>query len=154
MITVHAPHCPSPQPNFGPFSARSSLNTYKRGVAGSTSTVCARPLTFRAMVAMTCSQPYDERRTRERRIARVTAAGDTHAQPPRVRPAHLRSGGQPQIEPPIAFGPPHLDPHPFAPLVVETRAIVFVQRKRAVGAGVDLQAQRFVHLFTGVLLHR
>src|SRR5262245_47462076 len=48
-ITVHAPHCPRPQPNFGPFSARSSLSTYNSGVAGSTSTVCGRPLTFSVM---------------------------------------------------------------------------------------------------------
>ena len=25
--TVHAPHCPSPQPNFGPFSLRSFRRT-------------------------------------------------------------------------------------------------------------------------------
>ena len=46
-ITVQAPHCPSPQPNFGPFNARSSLSTYKSGVVGSTSTAWALPLTFR-----------------------------------------------------------------------------------------------------------
>ena len=28
-----------PQPNFGPFSAKSSLSTYSSGVAGSTSNV-------------------------------------------------------------------------------------------------------------------
>ncbi len=39
-IAVHAPHCDSPQPNFGPRSCRSSLRTYSSGVAGSTSTVC------------------------------------------------------------------------------------------------------------------
>src|SRR5439155_12410801 len=48
-MTVHAPHCPRPQPNFGPRSPRSSLSTYRRGVAGSTSTVSDRPLTWRAM---------------------------------------------------------------------------------------------------------
>ena len=49
MSTVQAPHCPSPHPNFGPRSARSSLRTYSSGVAGSTSTVCDWPFTFNAM---------------------------------------------------------------------------------------------------------
>src|SRR5437879_1795942 len=38
MITVHAPHWPSPQPNLGPCSSRSSRRTYKSGVVGSVST--------------------------------------------------------------------------------------------------------------------
>src|SRR5579872_7185938 len=37
-ITVHAPHWPSPQPNLGPCSSRSSRKTYKSGVVGSVST--------------------------------------------------------------------------------------------------------------------
>src|SRR5215510_1772871 len=45
-IAVHAPHWPSPQPNFGPLSARSSLSTYSSGVVGSTSTVWDCPFTF------------------------------------------------------------------------------------------------------------
>src|SRR2546428_13563762 len=56
-ITVQAPHCPRPQPNLGPRSAKSSLSTYKRGVAGSTSTVWERPLTVRAMLLMASLQP-------------------------------------------------------------------------------------------------
>src|SRR6185436_16939826 len=33
--TEQHPHWPSPQPNRGPFSARSSVSTYRSGVAGS-----------------------------------------------------------------------------------------------------------------------
>ncbi len=56
-MTVQAPHCPSPQPNFGPFSARSSVSTYSSGVAGSTSTVRAWPLTRRLITLM--EVPFD-----------------------------------------------------------------------------------------------
>src|SRR3989442_5942281 len=49
-MTVQAPHCARPQPNFGPRSSRSSLSTYSNGVVGSRSNVCARPSTFRVMV--------------------------------------------------------------------------------------------------------
>ena len=45
--TVHAPHCPSPQPNRGLFISRSSRSTYSRGQSGSTSTSCGRPFTFK-----------------------------------------------------------------------------------------------------------
>src|SRR5258708_5930724 len=37
--TVHAPHWPRPQPNLGPFSARSFLSAYSSGVWPSQSTV-------------------------------------------------------------------------------------------------------------------
>src|SRR2546430_10751312 len=53
--TVQAPHWPSPQPNLGPRRLRSSLSTYSSGVAGSTSTVCALPLTVSIMVAIVTS---------------------------------------------------------------------------------------------------
>src|SRR5215831_18876565 len=53
--TVQAPHWPSPQPNLGPRRARSSLSTYSSGVVGSTSTVCALPLTVSVMVAIVTS---------------------------------------------------------------------------------------------------
>src|SRR5712691_6919671 len=46
-MAVHEPHWPSPHPNFGPLSARSSLRTYNSGVVGSTSTVWDCPFTFR-----------------------------------------------------------------------------------------------------------
>src|SRR5438552_7944769 len=49
-MTVQAPHCARPQPNFGPRSSRSSLSTYSNGVVGSRSNVCARPSTFRVML--------------------------------------------------------------------------------------------------------
>src|SRR5437762_4549949 len=49
-MTVQAPHCARPQPNFGPRSSRSSLSTYSNGVVGSKSNVCARPSTFRVML--------------------------------------------------------------------------------------------------------
>ena len=38
MITVHAPHWASPQPNRGPCRSRSSRKTYRSGVCGSAST--------------------------------------------------------------------------------------------------------------------
>src|SRR5262245_59681015 len=53
--TVQAPHWPSPQPNLGPRRLRSSLSMYSSGVAGSVSTVCARPLTVSVMVAILTS---------------------------------------------------------------------------------------------------
>src|SRR5262249_5346410 len=46
MITVHAPHCPRPQPNFGPWRSRSFRSTYSNGVDGSTLTVCVPPFTL------------------------------------------------------------------------------------------------------------
>src|SRR5688500_9495503 len=52
MRTVHAPHWPRPQPNRGPCRSRSLRRTYKRGVAGSTSTVCVFPLTRRVKLAI------------------------------------------------------------------------------------------------------
>src|SRR5215510_519156 len=51
-ITVQAPHWPRPQPNLGPRSSRSSLRTNSSGVAGSTSTVRARPFTRSVKAAM------------------------------------------------------------------------------------------------------
>src|SRR5207253_3330860 len=50
MITVHAPHWPSPQPNRGPCRPRSLRRMYSSGVEGSTSTVCARPFTLRVIL--------------------------------------------------------------------------------------------------------
>src|SRR5256885_11289252 len=44
--TVHAPHWPSPHPNFGPCKPSEFRSTYSSGCAGShDSTVVARPLT-------------------------------------------------------------------------------------------------------------
>src|SRR5437867_8356619 len=46
ISTVHAPHWPSPHPNFGPCRPSELRSTYKSGCAGSQdSTVIARPLT-------------------------------------------------------------------------------------------------------------
>src|SRR3954471_7090017 len=50
MCTVHAPHCASPQPNFGPFSSSSLRSTYRSGVSGAALTACGLPLTV--MVAI------------------------------------------------------------------------------------------------------
>ena len=50
--TVHAPHCASPQPNRGPRRFRSLRSTYRRGVAGSTSTSWVAPLTRRETTAI------------------------------------------------------------------------------------------------------
>src|SRR5437879_5865513 len=44
--TVHAPHWPMPQPNFGPLRSRTSRSTQRRGICGGTSTVADLPLTF------------------------------------------------------------------------------------------------------------
>src|SRR5665213_791630 len=46
MITVQAPHCPSPQPNRGPVKPISFRRIYRSGVDGSASTVCDVPFTF------------------------------------------------------------------------------------------------------------
>src|SRR5215467_911169 len=44
--TVHAPHCPSPHPNFTACSPSELRRTYKSGCAGShESTLTARPFT-------------------------------------------------------------------------------------------------------------
>src|ERR1700693_2405299 len=51
--TVHAPHCPRPQPNRGPCSDKLSRKTYSSGVFGSASTTLDLPFTcseIRAMV--------------------------------------------------------------------------------------------------------
>src|SRR5690349_15223300 len=48
--TVHAPHRPSPQPNFVPVKCRSSRRTSSKGRSGSVVIVRASPLTVRCMV--------------------------------------------------------------------------------------------------------
>src|SRR5580658_8361607 len=52
--TVHAPHCPMPQPYFVPLSFRTSRITHKRGMSAGTSTVLDRPFTvsWKAMPAV------------------------------------------------------------------------------------------------------
>src|ERR1700688_2778379 len=50
--TVHAPHCPRPQPNRGPCSDRLSRRTYNSGVFGSASTTLDLPFTFTEIRAM------------------------------------------------------------------------------------------------------
>src|SRR4029077_10957268 len=50
--TVHAPHCPRPQPNRGPCSDKLSRRTYKSGVLGSASTTLGLPFTFSEIRAM------------------------------------------------------------------------------------------------------
>src|SRR6059036_618382 len=50
--TVQAPHCASPQPNFGPFSSKSFLKIYRSGVSGSTDTVLVSPFTLRMKFAI------------------------------------------------------------------------------------------------------
>src|SRR3954470_20752569 len=52
MMTVHDPHCPSPQPNRGPSSPRSLRRMYSSGVDGSMSTVWAAPFTRNVMMLM------------------------------------------------------------------------------------------------------
>src|SRR5204863_4695875 len=57
MITVHAPHCPRPQPNRGPCKPRSLRRMYSSGVEASISKVCGLPFTFNVMLLMNHS-PY------------------------------------------------------------------------------------------------
>jgi hypothetical protein len=44
---VHAPHCPMPQPYFGPLTSSSSRSTHSSGISGSTFTSRGRPLTVK-----------------------------------------------------------------------------------------------------------
>ena len=48
--TVHAPHCPMPQPNFVPLRSRTSRSTQSSGMSGATSTVVDFPLTLNVNV--------------------------------------------------------------------------------------------------------
>src|ERR1700722_413907 len=50
--TVHAPHCPRPQPNRGPCNDRLLRRTYSSGVLGSASTTLDLPFTFSEIRAM------------------------------------------------------------------------------------------------------
>lgn len=49
-ITVQAPHCPRPQPNFAPCRCKSLRSAYSSGVDGSMSSVCRTPLTVRVII--------------------------------------------------------------------------------------------------------
>ena len=51
MCTVQAPHWAIPQPYLVPVRSSESRSTHNSGVSGSTSTCCALPLTFRAIMA-------------------------------------------------------------------------------------------------------
>src|SRR5262249_23212565 len=54
--TVHAPHCPSPQPKRGPRSARSSRSAYKSGICGSSVEIDAGlPLRWNEILIDSCS---------------------------------------------------------------------------------------------------
>ena len=44
-MAAHAPHCPRPQPNFGPLKPRSFRSTYNSGVSEAASTKWGLPLT-------------------------------------------------------------------------------------------------------------
>src|SRR5258708_30454321 len=54
MITVHAPHKPTPQPYLVPVMSRVSRNTHSNGVSPSTSTLCGLVLMLRVIVAILC----------------------------------------------------------------------------------------------------
>src|SRR6185437_1277755 len=44
--TVHAPHCASPHPNFGPYSPRPSRSAYRSMLSGSAETLQSWPFTW------------------------------------------------------------------------------------------------------------
>jgi hypothetical protein len=48
--TVQAPHCATPQPNFGPTMLRSSRRTQSSGFSGSTSTWRTWPLAVNEII--------------------------------------------------------------------------------------------------------
>src|SRR5215471_13155552 len=51
--TVHAPHCPRPQPNLGPVRCNRLRSTYSRGSSGSDTDIdCDAPLTCKANTGM------------------------------------------------------------------------------------------------------
>src|SRR5207249_2603974 len=50
--------------------------------------------------------------------------------------------------------PRHLNSHPFSAVVIERAAVVFVQKEVSICAGINLQRQWTINLFTCVLLHR
>src|SRR2546427_6350222 len=52
MMTVHAPHWPSPHPKRGPFSSMSLRSTYSSGVVGSVLTVRDAPFTVSVIEAI------------------------------------------------------------------------------------------------------
>src|SRR5271169_4473930 len=52
ICTVHAPHSAIPQPNLVPVSPSVSRSTHNRGIAGSTSTVCALPFNVNLTAAI------------------------------------------------------------------------------------------------------
>src|ERR1700758_3781170 len=62
IITVHAPHWPSPQPNRGPRRSRSLRRMYSRGVVGSTSRVCDLPFTFKVTLLIWGSPSHERMR--------------------------------------------------------------------------------------------
>src|SRR6266850_8599047 len=49
---AQAPHCPRPQPNFGPFNPRSFRSTYKSGVSGAAVTAWDTPFTVSRYVIL------------------------------------------------------------------------------------------------------
>src|SRR6266702_374141 len=49
---AQAPHCPRPQPNFGPFNPRSFRSTYKSGVSGAAVTAWDTPFTVSLYVIL------------------------------------------------------------------------------------------------------
>src|SRR5438445_2274260 len=107
-ITVQAPHCPSPHPNFGPFSARSSLSTYKSGVVGSTSTAWTLPLTFKFIALIEFKvlpgpvrrqARYFRRKARFRPALRLQdGPANSHDGAPKCRVGHFRERKIERIE--------------------------------------------------------
>src|SRR6185369_15734135 len=55
--TVHAPHCPTPQPYFGPLTSSSSRSTHRSGISGSTSTSRGLALTLKRIIVLLSTHP-------------------------------------------------------------------------------------------------
>src|SRR5258706_6045037 len=74
ISTVQAPHWPSPQPNLGPFSERSFLSTYSRGVWPSQSTFATLSFTRSLNTHHLRDVPCDSARDRHAIRGKLVAA--------------------------------------------------------------------------------
>src|SRR5215467_6832106 len=71
---------------------------------------------------------------------------------PMQRQEHFRALSQVHGEDSLRILPTQLDPHPFAPTIVERAAVVFIEQERSVCAGKDGDRKWRIGLFLYVLL--